>query len=275
MTALALDVFLLWTRVNLTKQKWPQVTSMKKKISKEKTPVLIILKALLLTNHLVTCVEIREGLISRWHLSRELREWPMWLFGKISRLRDLCAQALRQEVSRSVQSHVAGEEQGKERRIGQVCMCTVLYSPIVLWWKGPVQAWSRAMSWLRFREWSEVGWRQSRQLKYWVPRGDGSQARVVQGMNPGWREWIKTWKVVLGGFAEDWERQECIWDFAWATAVVFYQDKEDWGSFDYQFYCEETIIIINSSSNNSSSNILADLLLFVDILFLPLCSLTF
>lgn len=36
-----------------------------KKISKENPPVLIISKALLLTKHLVTCVGIREGLISQ------------------------------------------------------------------------------------------------------------------------------------------------------------------------------------------------------------------
>lgn len=39
----------------------------------------------------------------------------MWLFGKISRQRELCAKALRQELFWTVQSHVTGEEQGEEK----------------------------------------------------------------------------------------------------------------------------------------------------------------
>lgn len=50
----------------------------------------------------------------------------MWLFGKISRQRELCAKALRPELFRSVPSRVTGEEQGEERDTGQVCMGVVL-----------------------------------------------------------------------------------------------------------------------------------------------------
>lgn len=43
--------------------------------------------------------------------------------GKISKQREFCAKALRQDLAWSVQGHVAGEEQGEEGGIGQVCVC--------------------------------------------------------------------------------------------------------------------------------------------------------
>lgn len=139
---------------------------MKKKISKEKPPVLIILKALLLTKHPVTCVGIREGLISQVTFEQGAKGVTHVVIWEDSRQRDLCAKALRQELSRSVQSHVAGEEQGKERRTGQVCMCTVLYSPMGSGERG--QSRLEAEQCLDFDFVSGVKWggRQRRQLKY-------------------------------------------------------------------------------------------------------------